>query len=212
LVLGEKIMDWSLATDKQVQTIINHDGQCPPSLLYQALEEAVRRDLYNHYMWAFVTKRFKAVRFAEYVLDIPFDELKLIFYTQAFNALEKYKPGKNSFLSFWTRFMNSKLRDISRDRKAGKRQGETVSMESMNREDEESYETQLVSDLNVERLVINRMVIAELLSKLSPLEKEVILWREKGYDFKEIGERLGFSTSYMNKAHKVALAKMKEGA
>ncbi|MRX70865.1 sigma-70 family RNA polymerase sigma factor [Bacillus lacus] len=197
-------MDWLKATDKQLQAIINHDGQCPPQLLYEAVEEAVRRDLYHYYLWYFITKRFKSVRFAEQLLQMSFDDMKQIMYIKAFDALKRYKPGKYPFICFWARFMNTKLSDLNRDRKAGKREGETVTI------DDEEKPFHLVSDYNVERLVLNRITINNLLSRLTPLEKEVVLWREQGYKFPEIGLKTGFTRTYMHKTYKQALAKMRE--
>lgn len=204
-------MNWSIATNEQIKVVINHDGQCPAALLYQALEEAVRRDLYKNFMFDLIQRRFRSMEFAEYILKTPFDELKQILYIVGFKALESYSPGKNSFFSFWMRFMNTKLSEISRAHGAQKRQGETTSIDLVTQDDED-YQIQLVSDINVERLIINRMFISELLSRLTPLEKEVVLLREQGYTFIEIGEKFGFTPGYMNKAHKAAFKKMKEGA
>jgi RNA polymerase sigma factor (sigma-70 family) len=196
-------MKWELATNKQIKSIVEADGECFPHLLKQALEEAIKRDLYAGYIYKILTKRFGAVKNAERILKLPFHEIKHLCYIEVFTALKYYKPGKYAFLGFWSRFLKTKLRDLYRKQTSQKRTAEFVYLD-----DQEEF-IQIVDDHNTERKVINRITIEELLAKLTPFERTIVLRRNKDYTFPEIGEQLGYSRQYICTTYKRALVKMR---
>jgi RNA polymerase sigma factor (sigma-70 family) len=196
-------MNWDIATNQQIKSIIEADGDCPPHLLQQALEEAVRRDLYAAYIYKVLTRHFGAVRFAEKVLRLPFEEIKHLCYIEAFEALKYYKPGQRAILGFWSRFIETKLRDVYRRQGAQKRTAEFVYID-----DDEEF-VQIVDDPNIERKVVNRITIEELLNCLTTFERTIVLQRNKDYTFPEIGKQLGYSRQYIFNTYKKALAKMR---
>lgn len=198
-------MDWLKATNQQIRAIVESDGRCPADLLHQAVEEAIRRNIFFPYMMTIIQKRISR-EYSENIMKTTFEDIVQVFNAKAFEALKWYKPGNNGFLSFWARFMIRTLKDMVRDSKAWKRQGEVVSMD-----DTDITYIHIKSDTNIERMVLNRLTIAGLLSRLSSLEKEIVIMRDKGYRFSEIGKELGFTGPYMHKAYNRALKKMREG-
>lgn len=196
-------MDYTKATDQQIKVILEDDGECPPLLLREVMEEAVRRDLYSHYMIRMLNNWFKAVRFAEHTLKLTFDEIKYTLYMEAFNALRFYKPGKGSFKDFWVRFMINAVRREKRQYEAEKRTAEFFYI------DEDPGKVQLIDDHNTERKAVNRVYIGWLLSKLTEEEQNIVLQYNKDRTFKEIGNGLGRSTEYARKKYYKSIEKLK---
>lgn len=199
-------MDFLKATNQQIKVIIESDGDCPPHLLYQAVEEAIRRNLFVGLMYTLVTKKM-SIEYVEQVLKTTLADIQQAFNIKAFDALKFYKPGKNPFISFWTRFMLIELSEIIKFNNSQKRTGTTVTID-----DDEVRPIHIVSDHNVERLVLNRLDIQKRLSVLTPFQREIVLLREKGYTFPEIGEKMGYGRAYMWNSYKSALEQMREGA
>ena len=79
-------MKWELATNQQIKSIIESDGLCPAHLLKQALEETVRRDLYQNYIGQIIIKRYGTLQQAERLMRLTFDEIKYLCYEQAFKT------------------------------------------------------------------------------------------------------------------------------
>ncbi|MEK4199067.1 sigma-70 family RNA polymerase sigma factor [Cytobacillus sp. FSL K6-0265] len=63
---------------------------------------------------------------------------------------------------------------------------------------------------DVEYEVMNRLAIKDLLIYLSDLEKFIFIHIAEGYSEREIGEKIGRSTTWVNKKKRAAIAKLKE--
>ena len=199
-------MNWEKATDEQLKVIIEDDGGVPPRLLAGVYEEVVRRNLYEGYFYSMLTKRFITLRYAVRCLKTPFEDLLQIFYIAGFQALKKFKPGKNAFLTFWARFAEMEIKTIKRDSNTQKRSAYVVSV------DAEDVYWELPSDMNVEKTVVNRITVEELLSILSVEERAIVLMRNEDYTFVEIGRQMGYARDTIRMKYNKALAKMRKGA
>lgn len=195
-------MDYIKATDDQLKVIVESDGECPSSLLYPVLEEVVRRDLYKNYMFSIMGGK-ERIFHLESETKQTIDELKNLLYLKAFDALKYYKPGKNSFLSFWTRFMKTALRDEVRHFQLQCRKGNEIDV------DNEDVYIQLVSDNNTERKVINRMMIADLFELITDEERYIVTKRYEGYTYGEIEKVLGYGRNYAKTKHKRMVKRLK---
>ncbi|MEK5104025.1 sigma-70 family RNA polymerase sigma factor [Cytobacillus sp. FSL M8-0252] len=63
---------------------------------------------------------------------------------------------------------------------------------------------------DIEYEVTNRLAMKDLLIYLSDLEKFIFIHIAEGYSEREIGEKIGRSTTWVNKKKRAAIAKLKE--
>lgn len=196
-------MKWELATNQQIKSIIESDGLCPAHLLHQALEEMIRRDLYQNYIGQLLIRRYGTIQQAEQLMKLTFDEVKYLCYEQAFEAMRFYKPGKNGFLSFWSSFIANAIITEIRKYTFQKRSAETQSI------DDENNHVQIVDDHNTERKVINRLLIESLFEQMSEKEKFIVTKLWEGYSYIEISKMCGYGRNYANNIHYKMIKRLK---
>jgi RNA polymerase sigma factor (sigma-70 family) len=194
-------MNWIKATNDQLKVIIGNDGECPSPLLYGALEEATRRNLYKPYLLKVLISRFKSIPYLENLTKLTIDEILNLCYEKAFDAIKFHKPGNGYFLSFWKRFIHNALNDVIERNQRKKR---TAEMISLNEE-----EIQIVDDFNTERKAINRVILESLLSQLPREEQYIVLKYNAFYTFREIGKDIGRSRDYARLKYYAAIEKLK---
>lgn len=190
-------MRWELATKKQLHIIISEDRDIAPSLLLQAIEEAITRDTYNDLILSIITKFFGSLFVAEKMADTSIEDLKQICYIEMFNAWKFYKRGDNSFISFWIRFTRTKFINIVREAKAEKREINRMKESIYDQENDEYI--QIVDDFNTEHQAINNVYLDYLFQFLKPKQLEIMQLMRKGYRLVDIEEILGENTKKIQK-------------
>lgn len=195
-------MNWTIATNQQLKSIIEQDGECSPHLLYGALEEVVRRDLYNNYIVRLINRRYKAIKYLEYLTKLTFDEIKLLSYEQMFEALKFYKPGKCPFIQFWPNFIHTAFNYETRKYRTKMRTAEFVYMDET--------PIQIVDDHNLERKVVNRVYLEQLLSVLTSEDRMIFLQYNNDSTFAEIGKQIGRSREHVRKKYYKTVEKLRE--
>lgn len=189
----------SNATNQQLKVIFEEDGHCPIPLLSQVIEEVISRDLYKGYIIRIVNSRFKSIKYAEYILGQTLEDIKSILYFEMINALKFFKQGKNGFIGFWANFMQSKLKDMSRDSEAAVRK---INHYLDPIEDDEGKVIVIEDVTNVEKKVIQMLEVESVFKHLNEKEITVVKLRSEGYTDREIGEKLNVSRQFITAIRK----------
>lgn len=207
-------MRWEKASDNQLNIIIKYEYDCPLPLLEGAVIEMLNRGLFDRIIAEcihFITKDIKKV---EQVHCVGFDDFLQIGRIEVLKALKLFNPkrGKN-FMSFVYLKVKSEIIKRIEALEAQKRDSRKVSSYNQQTEDGTEFVEFFSSRINVEKYVINKVLLEQLLNKVNPHQRSVLTLKLKGYTFVEISEILGRGNyKSMHQAYKLALGKMRKGA
>jgi RNA polymerase sigma factor (sigma-70 family) len=203
-------MNLSKASDNQLSNIISHDIDCPTHLLSGVVTELLNRNLLEGLVNKCIMKRFRKIEIAVNVLGMPEEDIKQYCRMYFFTSIDKFIPGKSSFLFF--AYMNTLglLKDLETKVKAEKRKvyENIQSIDNERNENGESFVELFPASANVEREVIRKISLEEKMQLLNGLEKKTLILYTKGYSSKEIGEMLHKSRKVAARQINNALSKM----
>jgi RNA polymerase sigma factor (sigma-70 family) len=182
-------MRWESATNKQIKTILEDDREIPSYLLLEAIEEAIKRDMYKNLIYTLMIKLFSSQFVAEKITNLAYEDLKQICYIEMYKAAKSFKPGKNHFISYWARFVRMELMTVARDAKAEKREINEKTIPIYDKENEEAI--QLADGKNVEKTVVTKLYLDYLFQYLTPKQLEVVELMRMGHKYTDIAEILG---------------------
>jgi RNA polymerase sigma factor (sigma-70 family) len=192
------------ANNQQLKNIIEWDNDCPAPVLFKIYDEAVKRDIYKHFVIGCIIKFFRSTVRAERLTKMTIDELKWFCYEKGFEALDKFTPGNRPFIALWGFVIKYGIRDIVRNHNAQKRSAEISQIDDIG----DWILPQ--SHHNTEMTAINRVYINSLLKKLTKTEKEIVFMRYEGYTLDEVAFQQNVSRGGIQKRIQLYLKKLKE--
>ncbi|MEK3819668.1 sigma-70 family RNA polymerase sigma factor [Cytobacillus sp. FSL W8-0315] len=203
-------MDYSKATSEQLSDIVANDIDCPTHLLSGVVTELLNRNKFEGLITKTIIKRFKHTRIAIDVLGMPEEDIRQLCRMSLFTSIEKFTPGKSSFLFFAHMRMYSDLKDKENRVKAGKRKvyENIQSIDCQRNEKGESFVEIFPSTTNVEREVIRKLSLEESMQPLTRLERKTLLLYLKGYSSTEIGQMMDKSRKAVARQINNGLSKM----
>lgn len=206
-------MDFTKATNQQLETIVKHDKDLPSSLLREAVLEMLNRGYFDRLINKIIYTTVN-VRQLDRVFSVGEDDLMQIGRWEVVKALETFDPQRGqNFLSFayqtikcellnQVTVLSSAKRDCSKTISYQKENAKGVALEYFLRDKHQ----------NVERYVINKITVESLMEQLSEKEIKMIEYRMNGYTYPEIGEVFGKNYRTIHRSIKEAYKKMRIGA
>jgi RNA polymerase sigma factor (sigma-70 family) len=207
-------MDYESATNQQLLVIAKHDTTCPRSLLSEVVVEMLNRNLFDRII-PDVIHRVMKIEVVERIYKISFEDFMQIGRTEIWKAVERFDgtKGKNFFSFAYTVAKHEIIRQIVKI-EASKRDTRNDVSYQQETEQGDEYEIFLQDRyVDVERYVVNKVTLEQLLKRVNQHQKAVLYYRLQGYTFHEISQILGRGTfSTMHQAYKFAIEKMRKGA
>jgi RNA polymerase sigma factor (sigma-70 family) len=210
-------MRYELATDDQLWTIIKHDYKnCPPSLLRGAVLELLNRNLFDRLIRGVIQKTVR-YKYTEKRCGIGLEDLLQIGRLKIYKVIDQFNPNRaksNSLTSFLYLAIKSEFQKVLITARTEKRDNSKEVSYQNKMEDDDDYEIFLRDKVtNVEKYVINKVTLEQLLSRVNNHRRNVVYYRLQGYTFEEIAEILGRgSKKTMHQAYKLAIEAMRKGA
>jgi RNA polymerase sigma factor (sigma-70 family) len=207
-------MDFENATDNQLWTIIKHDNDCPLSLLRGAVIEMLNRNLFDRIILHAALRVIK-IDIVEKLYKMSKDDFLQIGRLEIFKRIQNYQYGKGqtvtSFIYMLVKHEMIKVLDKLEAKKRDNRKD--ISMESK-LEDGKDFGVFLHDQkMNVEKYVINKLTVEDLLQKVNKHQRKVLYYRMQGYEFHEISELMHRgSAGSMSQAYRLALKKLRKEA
>jgi RNA polymerase sigma factor (sigma-70 family) len=199
---------YALANDKQLWNIMKSDPECPLHLLEGVFQEASERGLIRQYILAVVKKKFGSSERAQELLKMTHEDIIQTGYEGAIKALKQFNPGKGVFTSFLYLKISQVLGQTLDGLQVQKRQGDVLSYDETIGEDK-TFEYYLKDQRhNTERAALDNIHFEQLLSLLSPVQKDTFMRMFQGYTYTEIAEQLGTKKSTISERIKTSFIKM----
>jgi RNA polymerase sigma factor (sigma-70 family) len=203
-------MDYSLATDKQLRMIAQYDPDCSPSLLEGLAIEMIKRRLWDGIiMYAAKQTYFNVKETLTTKLQMDNEEFIHIAHIHILKSVEKFQPGRRNFKSYIIMCLISYFKHIRRDAEALKRKANLFT-ENVDGLEPKLQERMFQSPVNVEKYVIDKITLENMLKPLREVERKALYLEAMGYTQYEIGEQLGFKQQYANVLLKRIREKMKK--
>lgn len=206
-------MRMHLATNKQLEAISKHDSDCPPSLLGEVVHEMLNRNLFDSMINRCFQMVFGSIKRIKELYKMDLEDFLQIGRTSIFEAIKRFIPGKGkAFSSFAFMVVKHKFCKYIAYLEAEKRDQRNEF--SWNDTEEGLDLIDIVTNhINVEKYVINKVTIENLLNQIGGRQRQIVELFIKGYTGVEIAEMTGSgSTQSVNKSYHVALQKMRRGA
>lgn len=208
-------MRYDTATNDQLWTIVKYDSEnCPLSLLRGAVLEMLNRNLFDRIIRDAVLHVVKPT-VIEKIYKIGFDDFMQVGRMEIFKSIKRFKQGKGQTVtSFIYMIVKHEIIRVLERLGAKKRDNrKDISMQGK-LDDGKDFEVFLHDrKMDVEKYVINKLTVEEMLQGISEHQRNVLYYRMQGYEFKEISEIMQRgSTASMSQAYRLAIKKMREGA
>ena len=208
-------MKWELASDEQLFVIIKHEKNCPLSLLREAVIEMLNRGMFDALIGDRVHAKYKDMKKTEQKQKWDKEDFMQFGRMVVFQALDSFQPKKGmNFFSFAYLRVGSELNKLRESQQRQKRNASKL-LSMNNKMDNGGEFEQFFFDLNVnvEKYVINKVLIEQLLERVNERQRKVVLLRLAGYEHQEIAEIIGEGTaSTISQSYKYAVQKMRKGA
>jgi RNA polymerase sigma factor (sigma-70 family) len=207
-------MDFTKATKTQLETIIKYEFTCSHSLLVGAVNELLNRNSFD----ALIAKAIRLVVHVptfEVKQKINMDDLLQVGRMTVFKVMKRFNAAKsNSLLTFLFVTVKQEIIRVVQSAEASIRDGrKTVSHQKETATGEEIGFFFKDPKVNVEKFVVNKVTIEQLLSRVNPHQRRVVIYRLQGYKFDEIAKILGRGTvKSIHASYHDAIGKMKKGA
>jgi RNA polymerase sigma factor (sigma-70 family) len=186
------MMDYSLATDEQLKTIVQSDKDCPSSLLEGVAIEMIKRELWKGYIFYAAKQSFFDIKATIlYTLQMSIEEFIHINHIEILNIAKKFQPGKISFKSYVILCLSTRCKQLKRDAEAVKRKANLYT-EEVSTLDPKLQDRIFRSPVNVEKYVIDKITLENYLSQLNEIERKALYLEAMGYTQFEIAEQLGY--------------------
>lgn len=159
------------ATDQQLETIFNHECDLPTDLLVGLVEEMMKRELFDGMI----------MHMAKRIRNVPRNEIIQAAYIGIYQLAKIFKPGKLSFKQMVYISIERRIKNLLQAKY-------THSAQLMDNALQNDVPI-LPAENNVEKFVIQKMVMQEQIKKLNKKERFIIQQFLKGYSIKSIAER-----------------------
>lgn len=202
-------IDWTKANDEQLKTIMLHEKECPLPLLEGAFIEAVNRGLFKGFIIHILKKRFRTLSNAEFFMKMPLDDILQYCHLRAVMGMEGFKKNGENFSTYMYTSISSGITEHQRKLDQQKRQGKETSIDKQISDDGDTFHWYLQDHTtNVEKIVIDKLMLEEKLSVLSQVQREVFMMFFKGYNSTEISEILNVNLNTVNTRLRLAKEKL----
>lgn len=208
-------INWTIATDNQLLTIIEHEKDLPSSLLRGAVIEGLNRGLFDSLIADCIRRIFPDLKLTEQMQKMSLEDFMQLGREYAFKALERYNPKRGmNFMSFVHLRVKGEMYKLRQGFQYQKRDAnKLVSMN--NKTDEGTEYAEFFRDpyIDVEKYVIDKVLAEELLSRVNEHQQKIVMYRLQGYELNEIAEILGRGTaSTISGSFYRAIENMRKGA
>jgi RNA polymerase sigma factor (sigma-70 family) len=197
-------MDYSKATNDQLLIIVNQDKDCPTHLLSGVAVEMIKRRLWDGVILYSAKRTFNNVIYVlESLLKMDDEELIHIGHIYIMERLKGFKQGKRTLKTYLIMCLCSMFGKLLRDAQADKRRSniQTQEVDSL----PEIVQIKIFREsTNVEKEVINKIMLENALSCMRENERKAILLELMGYQKNEVKVMLGYhpNANLLTKAHR----------
>jgi RNA polymerase sigma factor (sigma-70 family) len=197
-------MDYSKATNNQLLLIVSQDKDCPTHLLSGVAVEMIKRRLWDGVILYSAKRTFKNVIYVlERLLKMDDEELIHIGHIHIMKRLKGFIPGSRTLKTYLIMCLSSFFGSMMRDAQTDKRKSnvKTTQVDSLS----EFVQTRIFrSNTNVEKEVINKIMLEEALAQMKPNEQKAIKLELMGYQKNEIKIMMGYhpNGNLITKAHR----------
>lgn len=204
-------MNWTKATNEQLQVITDHDHECPSSLLEGVALEMVKRHLWDSIIIYAGKQAYRNLNYTlKYGLKMDRSELIHIGHIEIMRVVKYFKTGMRTFKTYVIMCLIAKFKKLKRDNEAEIRRA-NIGTKEVDRLDEKVTSNLFRSPVNVERAVINKIMLEESIGCLRAVERRAIALDLLGYSQYEIASLLGYkSVTHGNTLLKRAYAKLRK--
>jgi RNA polymerase sigma factor (sigma-70 family) len=206
-------MNFTLATNNQLNIIIKHEYDCSPSLLRGAVVEMLNRGLFDKII-AKVMYSTLDTKQLDRVFSVGEEDLMQIGRWEVIKALDTFNQSKGkNFLSYVYQNIKCELMNEVTTLFAAKRDCSKTT--SYNKEMTKGVTLEVFlpdKKQNVEKYVINKLTVEQLMEKLNDYQKKLIAKKLEGYTYQEMGEMFGKNYRTIHVNVKKALDEMRKGA
>lgn len=203
-------MNYETATNDQLWSIAEHDNSCPSHLLRGAVIEMIQRKMWNSIIVYAGKKAYRNVNYTlKYGLKLTYEDLLQIGYIEIIRIIDTFKQGMRTFKTYVIMCLITKFKKMKRDAETDRRKA-NIGTKDVGRLDEKLQERIFHSSVNVERFVINKIMLEDGWINLREVERQAILLEQEGYEQYEISKLLGFNKTYANVLLKRAYAKLRK--
>lgn len=203
-------MRWHLATNDQLMNIANNDKDCHPSLLKELAVEMIKRKLWDGIICYAGKQAYRHLNYTlEYGLKMTHEEFIHIAHIEIVRVIEKFQTGMRTLKTYVIMCLISKFRKMKRDAEAEIRKA-NIGTKDVDRLEEKMQTKLFQSPVNVERTVINKIMIESSWHVLRDIEKRAILLEQQGYEQYEIAEMIGVHKRHGNTLLNRAYAKLRK--
>ncbi len=204
-------MNWTNATNEQLKAIAFHDNSIPTHLASGVALEMIYRKLWSGIIVYAAKKAYRNVKYTlELSLKMTFDELIHIGHIEIMESLKKYQPGMRTIKTYVIMHLIGRFINLKRAAEQEMRIA-NIGTKDVDRLEEKVRDKLFQSPVNVERQVINKVMIDSAWTVLREVEKKAVLLEQQGYEQYEIAEMLGYkSKTHGNTLLKRAYAKLRK--
>lgn len=203
-------MKWHLATNEQLMNIANNDKDCPPSLLKELAVEMIKRKLWDGIVCYAGKQAYRNLNYTlEYGLKMTHEEFIHIAHIEIMRVIEKFQTGMRTLKTYVIMCLIAKFKKMKRDAEAEIRKA-NIGTKDVDRLEEKMQAKLFQSPVNVERTVINKVMIEGSWHVLRDIEKRAILLEQQGYEQYEIAEMIGVHKRHGNTLLNRAYAKLRK--
>jgi len=191
-------MKWESATNQQLRTIAQFDPDCSPSLLEGLVVEMIKRRLWDGIILYAAKQTYYNVQDTyRNKLQMSYEEFIHVSHIHILKMVERFQPGRRNFKSYVIMCLISYFKHLRRDAEALKRKANLFT-DDVDGLDPKLQESMFQSPMNVEKYVIDKIMMEERLSTLREVERQALKLEVMGYTQYEIAELLGFKRTYGN--------------
>jgi len=202
-------MDYSKATNEQLWTIMRSDAECPLHLLEGVFQEALKRDMILHFILSVIKKRYTTSEKAQEYLKLSHEDVIQEGYIGATTAIQEHIPGKGTFTNLLFIKISQVYGKIAERNMMQKRNGETCSYQDWLDGAGNTFEFYLLDQrTNVEKQVVTKVCVEQMLELVSKKQKEVLLQFIQGYTYEEIAKQLNTKKSTVSERIQNAFIKI----
>jgi RNA polymerase sigma factor (sigma-70 family) len=203
-------MRYELATNQQLNNIINHDKDIPTHLLGGLVLEMVKRRMWDKIINYSMNKAYRNAPYVmKHILKIDMEDLIQIAHIELIEIVKTFKQGMRSFGSYAIMCLIGKFHVIHDYAEREKRKAD------LNTSDIDDLPLRIQntifrSSANIENYVINKITIEEAWNVLRDVEKKAIILEQMGYTQEEAAEMVGLNKRSGNVILRRAYAKLRK--
>ena len=184
-------MQWDKATDEQLLVIFKYDHHVPKHHAIELISELTRRRIMDKFILHHIRKSFD--RYSK-ERKYEYDDLIQWGYYAVSEALQYYKTGKGAISTLCHLSIERRMIKEFWKSSADKRTGETISLNNQQHDENETeFIDRITDNQNVEKTVVNRVLMEGWFSLLDEIEVNILKMFADGYSMNEIARVMGYS-------------------